>query len=97
MAGAKEVRQGGKAPSEAAGPAGGLARKGITPWEAVKPDFGKIVGDEGIIRDKWEEMERHVVPSFDACNLRIDGCFRKYTGSSVPRAVVVSSVPTEIL
>ncbi len=39
-----------------------LARKGITTWEAVRPEFGKIMGDEAIIRDKWEDMERQIAP-----------------------------------
>lgn len=41
---------------------GEIAQRGIMEWGAVKADFGEILGDEGIIRDKWEEMERLITP-----------------------------------
>ena len=62
IAGTKDVPQVRKAAAGVAASTGELARKGITPWEAVKPHFGKIIGDEGIIRNKWEEMERLITP-----------------------------------
>jgi hypothetical protein len=33
----------------------------FTRWEAVKPEFGKIEGDENIIRNNWEELEKLVL------------------------------------
>jgi len=34
----------------------------ITRWETVKPEFGKIEGDERIIREKWEDLEKSLLP-----------------------------------
>jgi len=35
---------------------------GFMGWETVRTDFGKIEGDEKIIKEKWEELERSLLP-----------------------------------
>lgn len=48
-------------PTEARGAAGRAAPipEGIvTSWEAVRPEFGQIQGDENIIKENWENLEK---------------------------------------
>jgi hypothetical protein len=33
-----------------------------TDWRTAKKGFGEIKGDEGVIRDKWEELEMAIIP-----------------------------------
>jgi hypothetical protein len=33
-----------------------------TPWESVRADFGKIAGDEGIIKENWDGLEKSLLP-----------------------------------
>lgn len=35
-----------------------IGRDVITTWESVRPEFGEIKGDESIIKENWEELER---------------------------------------
>lgn len=42
----------------AAATGGPMGQDLITSWEAVRGEIGEIKGDEGIIRDKWEELEK---------------------------------------
>jgi hypothetical protein len=47
-----EVQPGGK------NSARNCRRSAITAWEEVKAEFGKIEGDEAVIKEKWEEQEK---------------------------------------
>jgi hypothetical protein len=39
-------------------PPNALATKPLSDWESVRRDLGTIKGDAGIVREKWEEMDR---------------------------------------
>lgn len=54
---------GASAPAPGAGKAAGWkgapkGREVITTWDAVKDQFGQIQGDEAIIKQSWEDLER---------------------------------------
>ena len=34
----------------------------ITSWETIRPEFPKIEGDETIIKESWEQLEKFVIP-----------------------------------
>lgn len=34
----------------------------ITSWETIRPEFPKIEGDETIIKESWEQLEKSVIP-----------------------------------
>ena len=48
--------------SERTAPQAAKWRDVLTQWETVKPEFGKIEGDERVIQEKWEELERFLPP-----------------------------------
>lgn len=33
-------------------------RRFVTPWESVRPEFGEILGDEGVIKANWDYLEK---------------------------------------
>jgi hypothetical protein len=34
----------------------------MTSWKTIKPEFPKIEGDETIIKESWEQLEKLVIP-----------------------------------
>jgi hypothetical protein len=34
----------------------------MTSWETIKPEFPKIEGDETIIKESWEQLEKLIIP-----------------------------------
>ena len=53
---AARLRRRGEADVEVVDAIGQLAKRDCY-VEAVRPEFGNILGDEAVIRDKWEEMK----------------------------------------